>query len=78
MKREDFILALISEANNPQNFLTHGHKNSEADLETDQLSPNNRSITPVIVDSCNEKHTQGNKADDVEMTWRGYSYKMQR
>ena len=59
MKSEDFILALSSEANNPQNFLTHGHKNSKADPETDQPSPNNKSITPVIVDSYSEKHTQG-------------------
>jgi len=28
----------------------------------------------VIVDSYSEKHTQGNKTDDVEMTWKGYFF----
>jgi len=33
-------------------------------------------ITPVIVDSYSEKHTQGNKTDDVEMTWKGYFFRL--
>jgi len=64
-----FILAFRLSWRSATELLSIGHKNSNAVLETDRPTLNNKTITPVIFHGHSSKNSQGHKTDTM---WEAY------